>query len=252
MKRRPSLWVTGSLSLAVLPGRLTAAEASSDPPPALAQATPAPAPAQAIPAALAPAPTAPVPAAPAATAPASGSLVLPPGYVWAPVPSPAWLVMLVFVRPPSPVDATRRAMNAVYVEFGGNGLVYSVNYERFLNEDVSARAGVGYLAVGDSTLVGSASASLTTVPLMLNYLGVGRDDHRLELGAGVVILYMSAQTYDGLGSDLGAGLLAAGTGSVGYRYAPLDGGFSFKVAFTPLLGAFGLIPLAGVSLGAGF
>jgi len=150
----------------------------------------------------------------------------------------------------TPVDTTRRALNAVYFELGGNALIYSVNYERFLSQDLSARVGIGHLSVGGG--VSSDAASLTTVPVMVNYLGVGRLDHRLELGAGLVVLYMTARTVDGIGSGFGSGILAAGTATVAYRYAPLDGGFNFKAGFTPLVSSFGIYPAFGVGAGAVF
>lgn len=205
------------------------------------------------PPAAAPAPSAPPAPPPAAPVPVAAAPALPPGYVWIgaaqAVPAPVLAIQPVFA---DSVDTTRRALNAVFVEFGGNGLVYSINYERFLSQDFSLRAGVGYLSLGSSEFDGGSSASLTTVPLMANYLGVGRYNHRLELGGGVVLMHMSARTYDGIGSDFGSGFLAAATGCIGYRYAPLDGGFNFKAGFTPLLSSFGLLPLAGVSFGAVF
>jgi hypothetical protein len=235
--------------------RLAAAATMQPAPPGDLEPIP-PAPPAAAPAA-APAPSAPPapppPAAPAAPVPVAPAPVLPPGYVWIgaaqALPAPVLAIQPVVA---DSVDTTRRALNAVFIEFGGNGIVYSVNYERFISQDFSLRAGVGYLSLGSSEFDGGASASLTTVPLMANYLGIGRYNHRLELGAGVVLMSMSARTYDGLGSDFGSGFLAAATGCIGYRYAPLDGGFNFKAGFTPLLSSFGLLPLVGVSFGAVF
>jgi hypothetical protein len=211
------------------PPDLPAAVAPASPPPAAR--TPAPA-------------TPPAPAAVPAAMP-----TLPPGYVYA---APGSLPIMVVQAPDEDaLDPTRRALNAVYVELGGNGITYSLNYERFLTPDLSARVGLGYFAVGDAALAG-ASASLTTVPVMLNYLGIGRYNHRLELGVGLVVLHMSSQVIDGFGSDFGSGTLVAGTGCIAYRYAPLHGGFNFKAGLTPIVASFGVFPSAGVSLGALF
>ncbi len=150
------------------------------------------------------------------------------------------------------MDPTRRALNAVYFELGGNAIIYSINYERFLTQDISARIGVGYLSLGESLPDDGATAALTSVPVMINYLGVGQFNHRLELGAGFVALHVSARAGAGFGSSFGSGLLAAGTASVAYRYAPLNGGFTFKAGFTPLISSFGVYPTFGLSLGALF
>lgn len=228
------------LALALCPPAPVAAQEPAAPAPIADPAAPAAAPAPVT--------------APAAVPPAAPPATLPPGYVWVPAPGAPWPMM---VAPPAMVpmpelDPTRTAMNALFVEFGGNGLFYTLNYERFLTQDVSARVGLGYLSVRNSAIEGGVSASLTTVPLLINYLGIGEYNHRLELGAGAVFFHLSAPTYDGLGSDFGSGALLAATGSISYRYVPLNGGFNFKAGFTPLLSSFGLLPLVGVSLGAAF
>ena len=60
------------------------------------------------------------------------------------------------------------ASNAVYVELGGNGAWYSVNYERYLRKDASVRIGAMYMSVTASAGDASGSASWIAVPIMFN------------------------------------------------------------------------------------
>ncbi|MCW8803521.1 MAG: hypothetical protein OQK57_03910, partial [Ignavibacteriaceae bacterium] len=41
-------------------------------------------------------------------------------------------------------STTNFKQNQLYLELGGNGLVYSLNYERLLTENFALRAGFGY------------------------------------------------------------------------------------------------------------
>jgi len=189
----------------------------------------------------------------ASAAPAAPPQVAPVPVAYAPVPllPVPYPYVLVPVAVSQPEDTTRRALNAVYLEMGGNGIFYSVNYERFITEDIAARIGVGYLSFGESSYNGS-SVSFTSVPLMVNYLGVGKLNHRLELGGGLVIVHLSARASDGVATAFGEGSFIGGTASIAYRYVPLDGGFNFKVAFTPLLSAVVTVPTLGLSFGTAF
>ena len=53
----------------------------------------------------------------------------------------------------------RTAQNTIFLELGGNALIYSLSYERIMPSDVSLRAGFGYMSVGASA--GTASASVS-------------------------------------------------------------------------------------------
>ncbi len=133
------------------------------------------------------------------------------------------------------------ANSAVYLELGGNGLLYSLNYDYRFDKDWSARGGIMYAPVGD--------VSLTIVPLMANYL-IG-SNHNFEIGAGIAYLGVSV---DVEGEDF-AGISAsgvAGTSTIGYRYQNMDGGFVFRIGLTPVFGEFGVLPWAGLSLGYAF
>lgn len=150
----------------------------------------------------------------------------------------------------------RKAKNLVYLELLGNGGLYSINYERMLTNDLSARLGFSYLSISASGTssdgqTSTAKASLVTAPAMFNYM-VGGKNHKLEMGAGATLIYVSASASGGAASASGEGVGVAGTGVVGYRYSPADGGFVFRVGYTPLVGKGGYMSWGGMSFGGTF
>jgi hypothetical protein len=107
-----------------------------------------------------------------------------------------------------------------------------------------------------SASAGSASASVKTVvvPLTASFLGLGSTNHKLELGAGLALSSYSGQGSFGLTEEVAAGgFFPVGTAIAGYRYVPGDGGFNFRIAFTPLFHPdLGFFPWAGLAFGYGF
>lgn len=153
-------------------------------------------------------------------------------------------------------ESRRTAKNAMYLELLGNGILYSVNYERALLDNVTARVGFSYFSIGASGAdangqQSSAKISLITAPVMANYL-VGGKNHNLELGAGALVVYASGESSGGGASASAEGVGIAGTATVGYRYQPIDGGFMFKAGFTPLITKSGFNGWGGLSLGGAF
>lgn len=179
---------------------------------------------------------APEPAAPAPAAPA-------------PVTAPAPAADTTAARSSKP---DRTAKNVLFAELGGNALLYSLNYERFFFDDVSLRMGFEYFSVGASAGSVSESASLTMVPIMVDYFGVGGTDHKLELGIGLLPVIFSGAASIGGASATESGVAFGGTATVGYRYVPHDGGFMFKIGFTPVFGLGGFAPWGGLGLGVVF
>ena len=150
-------------------------------------------------------------------------------------------------------QAMRTAHNAVYLELGGNGLLYSVNYERFMAPNVSLRGGFSYVSVEASDGTGSASASVAVVPLMVNYL-LGGGSAKLEVGGGIALTRFSGESSTGFGDEVEVGaFVPIGTGTVAFRLSPPGGGFNFKIGWTPFFHPdIGLFNWGGLALGAGF
>lgn len=153
----------------------------------------------------------------------------------------------------------RTANNAVFIELLGNGGVYSLNYERIF-DNFSVRAGFSYISIEAETTYkcgqsGCSEArgrvSLTTFPVVGNYF-LGGANHKLQLGAGVLLASVSGRAESDFTASDASGFGVAGTAVVGYRYLPRKGGFNFGVGFTPLVGAGGFLPWGGISFGGVF
>lgn len=109
---------------------------------------------------------------------------------------------------PDSTSHSDSATNALYFEVLGQGLGFSLDYERMLSHEVGFH--VGYT---DWVTRG--------FPLGFHYF-VGAT-HRLELGAGLMI---DVHRYKGVYP----------TGIVGYRYQPASGGVVVGAGLTPIVG----------------
>jgi hypothetical protein len=141
----------------------------------------------------------------------------------------------------------RTARNVVFVEGLGNGFLYSVNYERFLWDAVSLRAGFSaWTNNSDPQFI----QDNITVPILINFL-TSESEHNFEGGIGITIWQNTITSYPTRTTILAALRL-------GYRYQPLKGGFVFGIAFTPLFNPFfsrgssGIEAWGGISLGWSF
>jgi hypothetical protein len=163
---------------------------------------------------------------------------------------------------PSAKHEGREAKNAIYADLLGPGLLYSLNYDREIIPDLSARIGISYMSFGASASSGGATASAKfsyfAVPITASYLGVGSQSNCLELGGGPIIYNISGSGL--LKSDddkvkAGGSFTTLGlTAMAGYRHQPADGGFLFRIGVSPekVLGVPGILPWGYLSLGAAF
>ena len=170
----------------------------------------------------------------------------------------------VMADPMPRTPAGRSADNSFFVEGGGPGLLYSINYERIVENDFGLRAGLSYTSFSASASSGgstaSASAAIITVPVIASYLGVSSGSHTLEMGAGGTIVFATGSA-SGTGiSSSGSGMTGLGTVILGYRRQPVNGGFQFRIGLEALVGkglslsnpdpnSFGVLPWMYMSLG---
>lgn len=112
--------------------------------------------------------------------------------------------------------------NSLFIEFLGNGGLYSINYERDLTSNLLCRLGIGNWS---SSLYGSET-SVTSIPFLVSYITGNKRSH-FELGGG----FLAGRFTDYSGS---ASILDI-TGFLGYRYQTTGKGFLFRIGLTPFL-----------------
>jgi len=157
----------------------------------------------------------------------------------------------------------REAKNAIYADLLGPGLFYSLNYDRVLTDDLSARIGFSYLSFGVSASDGagttaSAGFSYWAIPLTVSYLGIGSENNMFEVGGGGVIMNVTGSGLVEASGEVDSSgnvssTMVGMTALAGYRHQPADGGFVFRVGASPVMvmGS-GFLPWGYLSLGAAF
>jgi hypothetical protein len=146
--------------------------------------------------------------------------------------------------------------SAIFLELGGNGLLYSINYEiRFL-EQFSGRAGFGFfnVAVYEADRGVDQAVGVALIPLMVNTF-VGRGRHQLEIGAGPLV-GLAGTGVDRVerGSafvEVGDLSIAGYTSNLGYRYQRRGGGLLVRAMVTPFYSGEAQL-WGGVSLGLSY
>jgi|SRR5690554_662593 len=141
--------------------------------------------------------------------------------------------------------------NTAYLELFGNGLVYTINYERVIAENIFLRFGGGYLGLQ----LGDSKFRAFSIPIMLNKL-YGKRNAKLELGTGILIAKMNSIFEDDVDTnheglvfnwfDFGI------TTTIGYRHQLNNGGI-FRIGIQPryLFGSNTLEELANFTISTG-
>lgn len=122
--------------------------------------------------------------------------------------------------------------NTVYAELLGAGGLASVNFDYRLGknpEGFGLRTGIGYFQWNNSSTV--------TLPIIANYL-LGKNGKYLDLGIGARLGYETMVDKEPNSPDqifeegfrIGAPIL-----NIGYRYQPIEGGFNFRIGFSPYI-----------------
>lgn len=163
-------------------------------------------------------------------------------------------------------NAQEVATQSVYVELGGAGLPYSINYDfRFDKTRIDTwgmRIGAGGWALTHGE---NSSTSVLTIPVQVTKL-FGKDKHYFEVGGGATYVRYRDTYQDWYGTNrpvtqqewdfiLPTGNTPAlmGTLNLGYRRIPTDGGFMFRANLNPVFNHNGFWPLwFGVGFGYAF
>ena len=165
---------------------------------------------------------------------------------------------LSFILSPS-LLAQEQAVGAgktFYAELGGPGVLMSINWDMRFKPNTRLgfgyRAGIGF-SIGDFVedrgyYHDHVTRAYYTIPIGLNYiLGKPNSPSAFEIGAGVTLLTRETSLFT-YGEDKSGFVI--GHLAFMYRITPVNGGFSFRVGFTPVIGTSGdIFPMAGVSFG---
>jgi len=161
----------------------------------------------------------------------------------------------------------REVGKQVYIEFGGPGLVMSFNFDsRFIPSErlgFGARIGAGFAVkqqeegtpiIGNGGEITTKTRNKTyySFPIGVNYvLGKPSEASTFEVGAVVMLYTDKVHPYNYYGTEKASNVNYCLTFM--YRVAPMDGGMSFRIGFTPILGASGnLYPTGAIGFGYAF
>ena len=144
-----------------------------------------------------------------------------------------------------------KSAQSIYLEFLGNGIGFSANYDaRFKKSQkgLGYRIGVGFFPATD--IIIAKSSTIFTLPFGLNYLA-GKGPSYFEGGLGATYLSGTVGSFFGgiFGDDEEkfSGFLFLP--SAGYRYAPLNKGFTFRIFISPAFSSGGGGFFGGASVG---
>ena len=149
-----------------------------------------------------------------------------------------------------------------YAELGGPGVMMSANFDsRFKSDDrlgFGYRIGVGF-GVGkvrtkwvdnqwNYTYIEYIRRAYYTIPAGLNYVfGKPNSANTFEVGAGATFLTHKVSLFN---RDVEKPGHLIGHLTFMYRIAPVNGGYSFRIGFTPVIGTAGdLVPMGAIGFG---
>jgi hypothetical protein len=145
-----------------------------------------------------------------------------------------------------------------YAELGGPGILFSANIDkRFKNSNLGwgGRIGLGFVSgyiVPDTGtyFYNSNLSSVVTIPVQINHIfGKPNSPHTFEVGAGVTIAGKKIEVFDFYGDKQTS---IFGTASFMYRRQPTDGGFMWRIGFTPIIAKGYIQAFGGVGVGYSF
>lgn len=166
-----------------------------------------------------------------------------------------WLSTSLYAQEDTARVEAIRFENTVFLELGGQGIFYTVNYDRLISQKFSLRAGYGFF-----DLLG---LNRHCALLMINGLfGPALATGRFEIGAGPMITAGYKDTgYNQIYAPGEPGFSNANrfeyyrnlgfTLTIAYRYQPIDSHLSFRIGAAQLWDA-DLVVLPAISIGYAF
>lgn len=148
------------------------------------------------------------------------------------------IIFVVFVFTSISIAQTRKSNN-IFFEVFGNAGAYSLNYDRIIYNNISARVGM--------MLLPSNSKLITSVPLLMNYRFYTGNNY-LEAGLGATF-FSSSLNFGKLGEKTAEGKIF--TGVISYCFQT-ESGINARISFTPFYYNQEFIPFGGFSFGYSF
>jgi hypothetical protein len=152
------------------------------------------------------------------------------------------------------------AQTNFYAELGGPGVLFSANIDRRFKKSRlgwGGRVGLGFVTgdepynPNDPNNYYYRQRSVLTIPVQVNYIfGKENSPHTFEVGAGLTVLGRRTDIFSYNYYDSGSAVL--GSAAFMYRRQPLDGGFTWRIGFTPLMTDGYIQASGGVSVGYAF
>lgn len=145
------------------------------------------------------------------------------------------------------------AQTSFYAELGGPGILFSANIDRRFtksNLGFGGRIGIGFVSgyLHTDPYGYDEQSSVATFPVQLNYVfGKPTSPHSFEAGAGFTFTGKKVWIMDF--TDSSSFYMTA---SFMYRRQPVNGGFSWRIGFTPIIAKGYIQPSGAVSFGYNF
>jgi hypothetical protein len=127
------------------------------------------------------------------------------------------------------------AKNTIYLELGGSSGIYAVNYSKIFHQKgklkLNASAGFSMLP---SEKINSKNIWLPAIPLEVAAL-YGKSNHHLEMGFGFTSYLdkttaINSETFELSDKVVFGAIIPV---RIGYRYQKPEGGFFFRIGYTP-------------------
>ena len=154
--------------------------------------------------------------------------------------------------------------SSFFAELGGPGILFSANFDtRFKQSRLGfgGRVGIGFVTAYDDyydpntgQYYGGDEQTAITFPVQLNYIfGKQNSPHTFEVGGGLTYVSkkLNIMNFDAWDSEDQRTQLF-GTFCFMYRRQPVNGGFAWRIGFTPLVGSGTIQLFGGASVGYNF
>jgi len=130
---------------------------------------------------------------------------------------------------------TFTAKNAIYLEVGGSSGRYAVNYSNIFHQKgkLKLNASAGF-SMWRNKISDFKTIWLPVIPLEVSAL-YGKSNHHLEMGFGLIsfldrTLAIDSETFEFSDKVVFGAVIPV---RIGYRYQKPEGGFFFRVGYTP-------------------